>query len=295
MNQFSIRDIENLCNIKAHTLRIWEQRYGFFVPKRKESKHRVYTGEDLKELLRISFLYHNGHKISRIACLSCEEIRQAVATAKLEDDNHELFINQLIAASIEFDRERFEKTVNNLVMRLGLEKCIPAVFCPFLERIGLLWLTNNVIPAHEHFSSHIIAKKIICAIDGLGTPVAGAGDPHILVFAPPGEFHEIPLLAANYYFRKHQNPTSYFGTNVSLKTIEYYSRHHPVTHFYAHVITNLCHSGLGDFINALCDMFPDRKVVISGPACMCLEENARNLRIIHSLPELIHFAKNLKG
>jgi DNA-binding transcriptional MerR regulator len=291
MNQFTIRDIENLCNIKAHTLRIWEQRYKVFVPKRKQSRHRIYTDDDLKELLRISFLYHQGHKISRIACLSCEEIRQAVATTRVPDDNHELFINQLIDASIDFDKEKFEKIVNSLVMRLGLEKCIPAIFYPFLQRIGLLWLTNNVIPAQEHFSSHIIRKKIICATDGLDVQPAAQDPTNILVFAPAGEYHEIPLLSANYFFRKYNIPTTYFGTNVSLETLRYYAKHHPFSHFYAHVITNLCTAGLSEFIYALAREFPDKELLLSGPACRCLEEDIKNLRVLKSMDELIAIAK----
>src|SRR5687768_14986156 len=191
MNQFTIKDIENLCGIKAHTLRTWEQRYELFVAKRKESNQRVYDDEDLKQLLRISFLYHSGYKISGIARLSHEEIQRTVEASCLKEDNHEIFIHQLIAASIDLDEERFEKLINCLVLRIGIEKCISNVFYPFLQRIGLLWMTGHVIPAQEHFSSHIIRKKIICAIDGLDS--RGQSSPTILLFAPAGEFHEIPL------------------------------------------------------------------------------------------------------
>ena len=108
MNQFSIRDIENLCGIKAHTLRIWEQRYKLFVPKRKQSQHRVYDNEDLKELLRVSFLYHNGHKISRIAKLSSADIQQVVKCA-CDRENDEAQVLQLLEAGLDFDKEQFEK------------------------------------------------------------------------------------------------------------------------------------------------------------------------------------------
>ena len=148
MNHFTIKDIENLCGIKAHTLRIWEQRYNkLFVPKRKQSQHRIYDNDDLKELLRISFLYHNGHKISKIAELNPEQIQQLVETFSITEDNHEVFIHQLIEAGVDFDEEKFEKIVNGLVLRVGLEKSIINVFYPFLQRIGLLWMTNNLIPA----------------------------------------------------------------------------------------------------------------------------------------------------
>ena len=290
MNQFTIRDIENLCNIKAHTLRIWEQRYKLFIPQRKKSKHRIYSNEDLKELLRISFLYHNGYKISRIAELSAEDIKAAVETTLVKDDNYEIFVHKLIEASVDFDKEKFDRIINSLVLRIGLEKCIINVFYPFLYRIGLLWMTNNVIPAQEHFSSHIIGKKIICATDGLEP--AGRNDKPIVVFAPEGEYHEIPLLAANYFFRKNNNNTIYFGINVSLDTLKYFiTNHHSCSYLYAHIITRLHQAGLNEYINGLCRAFPEKKILLSGPGCICIESRALNLEILGSMQEMMNFAK----
>jgi len=205
MNQFTIKDIENLCGIKAHTLRIWEQRYKLFVAKRKDSRQRIYDNDDLKQLLRISFLYHTGHKISKIAALSPAEIRELVSSAAVTPENQGAFVQQLLEAGIDFDKIQFEKIINYLVMRVGLEKCITDIFFPFLQRVGLLWMTNNVIPAQEHFVSHIIRKKIILATDGLENNNPARNN--IVVFAPSGEQHEIPLLAANYFFRKYNNHT----------------------------------------------------------------------------------------
>lgn len=289
MNQFSIRDIENLCGIRAHTLRIWEQRYSLFVPKRKVSQHRFYDSDDLKELLRISFLYHNGYKISRIARLSRIEIQEEVTKIKPAGCSYEGFIHQLIEASIVLDKESFDKIINALVSRIGLEKCILHVFYPFLQRIGLLWMTNHVIPAQEHFSSHILRKKIICATDCLEVNTGSSGN--IIIFAPAGEYHEIPLLAANYFFRKYNNPTTYFGVNVSLEALKYYVRHYPCTHLYAHVVTNLCHTGLNEFILSLCRSFPALKIIISGPAWQSVERRPINLITLTSVQEIIDFAR----
>ncbi len=289
MNNFSIRDIENLCGIKAHTLRIWEQRYNLCVAKRKESRHRVYDNDDLKELLRVSFLYHNGYKISKIAALSSEEVKELVSNFAVKDDNHESFVHQLITAGIDFDKEKFEKIVNCLVMRIGLEKSIINVFYPFLQRIGLLWMTNNVIPAQEHFVSHIIRKKIILATDGLETEANNSST--ILVFTPRGEFHEIPLLAVNYFFRKYGNRTIYFGNNIPADCLKGYLQSHPVTHLYTHVTTDLNNEWLEAYICSLCHDFPEKEMIVSGPACKCIEKAPPNLRVIHSLDEMIAFAK----
>lgn len=289
MNHFTIKDIENLCDIKAHTLRIWEQRYHLFTPKRKESKHRIYDNDDLKELLRISFLYHSGHKISKIAALSPEEIRQLVESSVSGQANHQVFVHHLIEAGLDFDKERFEEISDSLIQRIGLEQCITDVFYPFLQRIGLLWMTNNVIPAQEHFASNIICQKIIMAIDTLKN--AGGNSPAILVFAPAGEYHEIPLLVADYFLKKYYNRTVYLGVNVTQECLEYYLQHQPVSYLYAHVITKLNNEGIENYIHWLCNTFPEKKIVLSGPAGKCVEQAASNLHIISSVKELIAFAK----
>src|ERR671914_977878 len=100
MHFFSIRDIEKMSGIKAHTFRIWEQRYKLIHPKRKESKHRMYDNEDLKHALRIAFLYNQGYKISRIASLGEEEIRKLAIEVRSGSENYQIFVNQLAEASI---------------------------------------------------------------------------------------------------------------------------------------------------------------------------------------------------
>ena len=290
MNHFSIRDIENLCGVKAHTLRIWELRYNLFVPKRKESQHRVYDCDDLKELLRISFLYHNGYKISRIAEMNSEQIQEEIEKIQPQPCNYEIFIYQLIEASIVLDKENFEKIINGLVLRIGLEKCIVHVFYPFLHRIGLLWMTNHVIPAQEHFSSHIIRKKIICATDGI--ELKNDGRFNFVLFSPPGELHEIPLLVINYLLRKQGIWTTYFGTGVSLETLKYYSEHQRVTHFYTHIITHLDNCGLNEFVIDVCRAFPNQQIILSGPACKCVCQQPGNLRYLCCMDEVVEFTRS---
>ena len=292
MNQFSIRDIENLCGVKAHTLRIWEQRYKLFCPRRKESQHRIYDCDDLKELLRIAFLYHHGYKISKIASLTPEQRQEEVARIKPQVCNFEIYVHQLIEASIGFDKDNFEKIVNNLVLRIGLEKCIVHVFYPFLERIGMLWMTNHVLPAQEHFSSHIIRKKIICAIDGMEPPRDQRHN--VVIFSPPGEMHEIPLLVINYLFRKHGIRTTYFGTNVTPETIQYYASIHNITHLYLHVITHLDNCGMETIIDKFSKLFPDKKILFSGPACQCIGQHSTQLVHLKSFEEFGRYADSLK-
>src|SRR5688572_25366000 len=130
MNQFSISDIETLSGIKAHTLRIWEQRYNFLTPARKESRHRIYSNDDLKSILRISYLYHKGLKISKIAALSEEEI----CKRSLQTDGHrvdfEIYLNRLTEASIDLNQELFEEIIEQVISQAGYESSVLKVFFP---------------------------------------------------------------------------------------------------------------------------------------------------------------------
>jgi MerR family transcriptional regulator, light-induced transcriptional regulator len=290
MQHFSIRDIEHLCGIKAHTLRAWEQRYRLGVTERPGGQHRVYSNEDLKEWLRISFLYHNGHKISVIAALSQAEIEAKVEQSYQSESQDEGYIHQLIEASLDLDKERFEKIINCVVLRNGIEKCILQIFYPYLHRIGLLWLTNHAIPAQEHFASHIIRKKIVVATDGLeGIPKSG---PRVLLFAPAGEYHEIPLLTANYFFKKAGIPTIYFGTNVSADCLVYYLSHHQVDYLYTHVITFLNDNSPEEYLAELKQHFKGR-IIRSGPGFRNIQADPSCEIVLHSLNELVSFTRGL--
>lgn len=296
MNFFSIRDIENLTGIKAHTLRIWEQRYQLFNPKRRESKHRFYDNDDLKFILRIAFLYNQGYKISQIASLSEEQIRLMALELKPNEDNFEIYINQLTEAAIDLNQVRFEKVLHTLVMHAGFEKSVMKVLFPLLEKIGILWLTGNVIPAQEHFASALIVKKMLLAIDGLEKP-SHSGERKVLLFTPVGELHEIPLMFMHYMLKKNGVPHIYLGKNVSLEMLELVCRQHsansphPVNQLYFHVITNLTRCDIKEYVCRLSRLFPEKEIVFSGShACQC-QGAPGNVRRLVCNEELYQFAR----
>ncbi|MBE2229400.1 MAG: MerR family transcriptional regulator [Chitinophagaceae bacterium] len=292
MQQFSIRDIEHLCRVKAHTLRAWEQRYGLGLSERPGGQHRVYSNEDLKKWLQVAYLYHSGYKISAIAAMNLPEMEKAFEAISQSDTRDEGFIHQLISASLEFDKELFEKIISCVVLRNGLDHCIRFILYPYLQRIGMLWLTNHAIPAQEHFASHIIRKKIILTTDGL--PPALPGTPVVVIFAPEGEFHEIPLLTANYYFRQAGCRTVYFGTNTSTGSLACYLEEHRADYLFTHVITYLQGYSPENFLEQLHTIFPGI-IIRSGPGIAEADENRKKEINLHSLEELISTARRIAG
>ncbi len=269
MHHFSIRDIENLSGIKAHTIRIWEQRYGICKSKRKESMHRFYDNEDLKQILRIAYLYHKGSRVSTIARLTEEEIKFQTID-NIPENEYENLILHLLEASMELEEDKLEVLLQNCFHSLGVEVAIQKVIYPFMNRIGLLWLTDHVIPAQEHFSTYLILNKVVYETSQLAFQLKYPKT-HFLIFTPEGEMHELPILLAQYVCRKRGISSSFLGKNVLLETVQYYCKHRNVTHIFVHMVTNLSNTDNEKYLQRLSVAFPDKKIIAAGPASQCLK------------------------
>ncbi len=264
MNRFTIRDIENLTGIKAHTLRIWEQRYGYDLSKRKEGGHRYFDDDDLKNMLRLSILYNKGNRISSLLELEPDQLTSFchpdLFAAPLEEP-----VLQLMHAVDVFDQTSFNQTFHMLVLRHGLEKTMLDTIFPLLQLIGKKWLADRIIPAQEHFCSELIMKKLLVAIDGL-EPVTQPSSRTILLFTPPEEFHEIPLLFMRYLLKKNGHRCVYVGKNASIEQLGTMAEKHSPTHLYFHFITHLFEMPVTCYLNALVEAFPGTRIVAAGPA-----------------------------
>jgi DNA-binding transcriptional MerR regulator len=288
MNHFSIRDIENLSGIKAHTLRVWEQRFNLISPKRKAGNHRFYDNDDLKYILRIAYLYNKGYKISRIACLTEKEIHDLAVDVKYDKDNYEIFINWLMEASIDFDQERFASILRTAESALGYEDLVLKVIFPLLNKIGMLWLTGRVIPAHEHFASSFIKNQMIVAIDRLEMPDPG-NLRKVLLFAPKNEFHEIPLLFMWYLLKKNKVPVIYLGANTDTELVLQYCSRQPVTELYFYLITNLVNCNIDRFVSDLSRQLPDKEIFFGGTHVCKLGSKPENVTLLKATNELMSF------
>lgn len=289
MNFFSIRDIENLSGIKAHTLRIWEQRYKLINPRRKESRHRMYDNEDLKYILRIAFLYHNGYKISKLAGLPEDQIKKMALDSTSGQENYQVFVNQLTEACIDFDQQRFEKILHNLILHLGFEKTMVQVLFSLLNKIGLLWMTDKVSPAQEHFASSLVIKRILSAIDGLDTTRINDDSRKVLVFAPAGEHHEIPLLFIQYLLKKNGVAFIYAGKNAPLEVIRAYCTQHKATQLLCHLVTNLLSGDLNQYLKQISSAFPDKEIFFSGPQVRKVYPESPNIRLLKDGEAILAF------
>ena len=159
MNAFTIKDIENLSGIKAHTIRIWEQRYSFLNPQRTGTNIRFYTNDELKTVLNISLLNKYGYKISHIDRMSANEIREKILMLSVAQAQQERICNELIQYMVDLDINSFESTLENFIHARGIEKTITQIIFPFLDRIGILWVTDHINPAQEHLAAQTLFVK----------------------------------------------------------------------------------------------------------------------------------------
>lgn len=216
---FSIKDLENLTGIKAHTIRIWEKRYGLLTPNRSDTNIRNYSTISLQKLLNISYLNNNGIKISKIADLKEDEInvkvREIASRSKIEDHS----INALKMAMINFDQILFYKTYNNLLDNKSFSEIFYTVFIPLLNEIGLLWQTNTITPAHEHFLSVHIKQKILLNIEKLQSLEPKPATKTYVLYLPENEIHDIGLLFVNYQLRSRGYHTIFLGESVPMGSL----------------------------------------------------------------------------
>jgi MerR family transcriptional regulator, light-induced transcriptional regulator len=288
MNFFTIRDIENLTAIKAHTLRIWEQRYNLVTPKRKQGKHRTYDNEELKFLLRIAYLYHQGEKISRIAGMSDNEIRHRALDADTNPDHLAAYYNQLTEAAIDLDTDRFEQVFNKLISVYGFENTMLQIVYPLLKKMGNLWLTGHVIPTQEHFASAVITKKLLVAIDSLEF-TERPGRKTVLVFTPKGEEHEIPILFAYYMLKKNGIPVLYAGKNITMEVLAAIAEMQKFDRMYFHLITNLTGTVPEQYLRKLLRDFPEKQIFCSGQSLNHSQSPDPAVHILKTPEELSRF------
>ncbi len=217
MSVYKIKDLEVLSGIKAHTIRIWEKRYGILNPERSDSKIRAYNNDELTHLMNLSLLNKNGYKISHLAVLSFDEIKELVWKIRddLKLDNSQ---EKLISALISLDEELFRDTLGHLIDKIGLEKTFSEHLIPFLDRIGVMWLVGTIHAAQEHFISNLIRQKIIVEINNQKIPKVTT-DP-ILLYLPEHEWHEISLLFYQYLLRSNGIHTVYIGQSLPYSSLQ---------------------------------------------------------------------------
>lgn len=263
MIKYTIHDLETITGIKAHTLRIWEKRYGIVKPQRTCTNIRFYTDCDLKRLLNVSILNKHGYRISEIARMEEPEIADRVLNIAMNPNDYLTQVESLVVAMIELDELKFEKVLSSASLNLGFENTILEILYPFFMKVGLLWQTGSIVPAQEHFISNLIRQKLIVAIDGIPLPGRN-GQKAFILYLHEKEMHEIGLLVFYYLLKKRGHRVIYLGQQVPFDDLVKVSHIHTPFALVSCFTSAIPPDDLKDYLLRLKDAIPGALHLVSG-------------------------------
>ncbi len=276
---YSIKDLENLSGIKAHTIRIWEKRYDLLIPKRTDTNIRLYSDDDLRRILNVSLLVKSGNKISKVAKWDEDTIRKTVLELSRSDAYKPDYVNRLILFMVNFDNRNFFRLTNEIINKIGLEDAVTNVFFDFFVRVGTYWQVGSIFPAQEHYVTNIFRQKIIAEIDLLSQHEKDG--PLILFFLPDNEWHEMSLLFYSWLARKMGYNVIYLGQAVPWEDLEKIRKQLSVDMVFTAFINSIHKQQLEDYLDALKKLFNRQKIFITGLQVKLHEPKLpRNVKVV---------------
>lgn len=295
MATYSIKDLEKLSGIKAHTLRIWEKRYSLVEPKRTDTNIRYYDDEDLKKILNVALLNRKGLKISQLAQLDENEICSKISDLTNGDSDNESVIDNLIISMIDLDEKKFEKILSLSIMRDGFETTLINIIHPFFEKIGVLWLTGAINPAQEHFISNLVRQKLIVAIDNLMEDHR-PDSKNFILYLPEGELHELGLLFYYYLLKKRGHSATYLGQSVPFEDIHTIVKIRPCDYIFTSFGSSITGIDVDNYIRKLSGRFPSQDILFSVYDGGEIENNLpRNVKMVKNATDFQLFLNDIEA
>jgi DNA-binding transcriptional MerR regulator len=292
MSSYTIKDLEKISGIKAHTIRIWEQRYNFLQPQRTETNIRSYSAEELKVILNVSLLNKYGFKISHIDKMSSEQMEEKIMALNQLDAQKERVVNALIKEMVGLNMVAFERQLDLYIGQKGIEKAINEIIFPYLERVGILWVTNHINPAQEHLATNIVRQKIILGIEKL--PPLVNYSKRIVLFMPEGEYHELGLLYVHFLLKQRGVYVDYLGANVPMVDLKYLTEVRKIDYLYCHITSPARNFKLDKFFANLATINPQIPIILSGQLIQEFKGKiASNIQLKRSLAETIAFLQEI--
>lgn len=262
-SKYTIKDLERVSGIKAHTLRIWEQRYSILRPERTDTNIRFYDDNDLKRILNISLLNNNGYKISEIARLHEQELLAEVNRVLNTSHKESVQIETLVLSLLTMDEERFEATLNNSVMQFGFENTIENIVFPFFRQLGNMWQVGIVSPAQEHYISNLVRQKLIVGIDRI-SPQKNSHSKTFLFFLPDQELHELGLIYVHYLTRVRGHRCLYLGQSLPTADLLTIGENVKPDYIVTILTSQIEAPQLHNLLNSIRDKVPSAELLVSG-------------------------------
>lgn len=254
--------MENLSGIKAHTLRIWEKRYDIVKPKRTDTNIRYYTDEDLRQLLNVCFLYKKGYKISKIAKMSEDEIRQLISEMSSIDLSDQDIIDTLMIFIYELDAYNLNKILDQSIANKGLEATMQEMIYPLLDRLSMSWLTGSFQSVHESFITQIIKSKVIACTELINSKSSNKAT--YLIYLPEEENQELSINYMHYLIKKNNGRVINLGNDVALVDLITALEILNVDFLFTIINNDIRHTSLQNYVNTIAENLGKTKFLLTG-------------------------------
>ena len=283
MAVYTINDIEKLSGVKAHTIRIWEKRYSFLPNRRTDTNIRYYQDEDLELILNIAHLNRNGLKISKIANLSAEEIKQKVANSCEVDAIFDQQIDGLMLSMFELNEFKFLKILNHKIKEFGFEKTMDNFIYPLLDKLSIMWIAGSVKSVHENFINNIIKRKLVIEIDKIKVDYNN-NEKKFFIYLPEYEAHEMSILYTYYLLKSHGVNTLYLGSQLTINDVKDAFDIFKPSHIFTIFNDSFSETPLQPYIDSLLEKTGDAKILISG--YQTIQQKIQNTERVFTLKSL---------
>lgn len=262
MTLYSIKDLEYLSGIKAHTIRIWEKRYQLLDPNRTDTNIRSYSDDDVRRILNVAMLVKNGYKISNIAAFDEERLQNEVLRVNRNSNDPDKSIDRLLFHTVNLDTFGFEQLLDKIITEYGFAKTFQQVVFPFFERIGVLWQAGSVFAAHEHFVSNLIRNRLIREIGKFENAPESAKT--VLFFLREGEWHELGLLYFNFLAAQMGLRCVYLGQSLPFSDLVNLLVHSKYDYVCTSFIQAMTKTELEQYLVNISGIFSQDRILISG-------------------------------
>ncbi|MFM9825674.1 MerR family transcriptional regulator [Flavobacterium sp.] len=289
---FSIKDLENLSGIKAHTIRIWEKRYNVLEPMRSDTNIRVYNLVNLQKLLNITLLHDFGYKISKIATYPEDDIPRLVREIITVKSTKNHAISAFKMAMMNFDQELFFSTYYQLLSEKSFKEVFYEVFIPLMTEMGFLWQSHTISPAHEHFISYLIKQKLLINTEKLQVLRPIKTDKVFVLSLPMNEMHELGLMYLNYETLLHGYKTIYLGESVPIESLTDLKSHFESIVFVSYLTVQPDKDSINEYVAEMIRQLHGEKIELWYIGRMVEFINIKNfgnsIKTFNSIPELVN-------
>jgi len=197
-----IGELSQRTGISPDLLRAWERRYRLLEPQRSEGGFRLYGDDDLRRVLRMQALIDSGLS-------AAEAAREARSSAPAADGA------DLLAALLDFDESAAHTALDSRLAAYSLDTVLRETVMPALRAVGARWAAGEASIAQEHFASNLVAGRL----HGLARGWDRGAGPRAVLALPPGERHELGLLAFGLMLRAHGWRITYLGADTPVPTL----------------------------------------------------------------------------